>query len=80
MTDRGPVEIELDMKHRPVGFVWQGRKYRVRSIQECWRLMGAWWNNQGEQTYFRVQADSGGVYELCFDHAASKWKMHNVCD
>lgn len=80
MMDRGPIQIELDMKNRPVGFAWQGKTYCVRSIQECWRLMGAWWNDQGEQTYFRVQADSGGVYELCFDHVSAKWKMHNICD
>lgn len=80
MTDRGPVQVELDKKNRPASFTWQDRIYRVKVVQECWRFMGAWWDNQGEQTFFRIQTDTGGIYELCFDHMSSEWKMHSICD
>ena len=80
MTDRGIVQVDLGAKNRPVRFNWRGRTYQVSAIQECWRLMGAWWDNQGEQTFFRVQADGVGVYELCFDHAKSEWRMSSICD
>ncbi len=69
MTNQGPVQVELSERHRPMSFVWREKTYRVKTVQECWRLMGAWWDNKGEQTFFRVQVDGGGIYGLCFDHA-----------
>lgn len=80
MTDRGPVQVELGERSRPLSFVWHGRTYHVKLVQECWRLMGAWWDNKGEQTFFRVQTNGGGIYELRFDHASSEWRMSAVCD
>ena len=71
MTDRGFVQVELSKRHHPVSFVWRDKAYQVKEVQECWRLMGAWWENKGEQTFFRVQTDGGGIYELLFDHASS---------
>jgi len=54
--------------------------HRVKEVQECWRLMGAWWDGEGERTFFRVRTDKGGIYELCFDHEKSTWTMAAVED
>lgn len=80
MMNRGVVQVELNEKHRPMRFNWHSKDYHVRSIQECWRLMGAWWNDEGEQTFFRIQTTEGGTYELCFDHAKSEWRMSRIYD
>ena len=80
MTDQGPVQVELSERRRPMSFVWREKTYRVKTVQECWRFKGAWWDNKGEQTFFRVQVDGGGIYELCFDHAGGDWKMSAVHD
>ena len=42
--------------------------------------MGAWWDGEGERTFFRVQSDKGGIYELKFDHQKSAWTMDVVQD
>ena len=42
--------------------------------------MGAWWDGEGERTFFRVLTDKGGIYELCFDHVNSNWEMAAVED
>jgi hypothetical protein len=80
MSDLGPVQVELNTRHRPASFAWHDKAYRVKTVQECWRLMGAWWDDKGEQTFFRVLTDGGGIYELRFDHAGSEWRMSAVCD
>lgn len=78
--DRFAVQTILSSKNAPVAFKWLGRVYRVKKVQECWRLMGAWWDGEGERTFFRVQSDKGGIYDLRFDHARSVWTMDVVQD
>ena len=75
-----PIHVNLSSKNAPVSFKWRSRIYRVKEIQECWRLTGAWWDGEGEHTFFRVQTDKGGIYELRFNHANSTWAMAVVQD
>lgn len=74
------VQVVLSSKNVPNAFKWRGRMYRISEVQECWRLSGAWWDGESEQTYFRVQTDKGGIYELRFDHRQSIWQMSVVRD
>ena len=75
-----PAKVKLSSRNAPTSFTWRDRIYRVKEVQECWRLMGAWWDGEGERTFFRVQTDKGGIYELCFDHKKSAWTMAVVRD
>ena len=75
-----PIEVTLNSKNAPVAFNWRGVIHRVKEVQECWRLMGAWWDGEGERTFFRVRTDKGGIYELRFDHEKSEWTMAAVED
>lgn len=74
------MEVTLNNKHLPKAFNWRNRMYRVSEVQECWRFTGAWWDGEGERTYFRVATDKGGIYELCFDHTRDAWTMAKVAD
>ena len=74
------MEVNLNAKNLPISFKWRNRMYRVSEVQECWRFTGAWWDGEGERTYFRVATDKGGIYELCFDHIREAWTMSNVAD
>ncbi len=77
---RFTIDIAMSSRNTPVAFKWLGRVYRIKEVQECWRLMGAWWDGEGERTFFRVQSDKGGIYELKFDHQKSAWTMDVVQD
>jgi len=66
--------------HTPSAFVWRGRRYCVSAVQERWRLVGAWWNGEGEKTFFRVVADTGGIFRICYDHADHSWMLERVED
>jgi len=74
------VSVRLGGKNRPAAFEWRGQVYRVREVQECWRLAGAWWDGEGEMTFFRVRTDKGGIYELRFDHGKEAWSLECVQD
>jgi hypothetical protein len=74
------IQVKLGSRHIPQNFTRAGRVYRVKEVQESWRLTGAWWDGEGEKTYFRVQTDKGGVFELCFDHSLDKWQLAWVED
>lgn len=74
------MEVTLNNSNAPVRFEWRGRTYRVKEIQECWRLVGAWWDGEEDRTFFRVLTDKGGIYELRFDHKKSRWTMATIQD
>jgi hypothetical protein len=75
------IQITLDSRKRsPVGFQWRGMAYRVAAVQECWRLVGNWWDGEGERTFFRVLVDGGGIFEICYDHGRQAWSMERVED
>jgi hypothetical protein len=74
------ISVALGKSHNPQAFRWRDRMYRINEVQECWRLMGAWWDGEGERTFFRVRADSGGIYELCYDHQHDNWALNLVRD
>jgi hypothetical protein len=73
--------VALDKRrHTPATFRWRGKLYRVSAVQECWRLVGKWWDGEGERTFFRVLAESGGVFEICYDHGRQNWMLERVED
>ena len=74
------IQVTLSTQNAPVAFKWLDRIYRVKDVQECWRLMGAWWDGEDEQTFFRVETDKGGIYDLRFDHGRSAWTMAVIQD
>ncbi len=80
LPNNAVIQVELNGSNLPAGFRWRGRAYRVKNIRECWRFTGAWWNEDGEKTFFRVQVDNLGIYELCFDHNCSSWSVTRIED
>jgi hypothetical protein len=80
MDDAGKFAVQVTLSNgcAPSAFTWRNRVYRIQEVQECWRLVGAWWDGECEQTFFRVRTDKGGIYELRFDHGRSAWTMTAV--
>ena len=72
--------VKLDEQHIPSTFTWRGRVYQIAEMCEHWRLMGAWWDGEGEYTFFRVRVLDGGFYELCYDHHRRGWMLNVVQD
>lgn len=76
-----PVQIALDSrKSAPIAFRWRRRAYHVACIQECWRMVGDWWDGEGERTFYRVLTTTGGIFEICYDHQRRLWSMERVED
>jgi len=74
------VIVKLDKGYAPAWFIWREQSYRVAEVQERWRLLGAWWDGDGEYTFFRVRTAEGGFYELCYNHHNRTWKLSVVQD
>ena len=75
-----PISVSLNDRNLPSTFKWRERMYRVESLQESWRTIGAWWDGEGETTYFRVKGDKGGIYELAYSHTKDAWTLETVRD
>ena len=86
-----PVEVQTREDGRPTRFVWRGRLYAVREIQEYWVINRDWWRDSNpvparpELEFWRVAASTGpgqpaGVYELRRDVASGTWTLRRVAD
>ena len=80
MMENASLQVCLNSANSPISFIRQGKLYNIRQVFECWRFTGAWWDGESERTFFRVKTDGGGIYELCFEHLSSNWKLSRVED
>lgn len=74
------IEVSIDDRHIPSAFKWRGKPYRISKIQECWRLIGDWWDGDGETTHFRVECPNRAVFEIFYDSTRRWWFMERVID
>jgi hypothetical protein len=84
-----PVNVQARDDGRPSRFVWRGRLYTVRAIEEHWVINREWWQDpavpgpepgQPELEFWRVEAAPGpgqatAVYELRRETAAGTWTL-----
>jgi hypothetical protein len=86
-----PVEVQTREDGRPTRFVWRGRLYAVRSVQEYWLVNRDWWRDEApvaarpELQFWRVEAAVGqgqpsGVYELRRDVESDSWTLRRIAD
>ena len=64
----------------PRRFVWRGREYPIHSIGGEWRVLGRWWEGEGERRYLRVVTPNGLAMDLCEDVATGHWMLHELQD
>ena len=74
------LEVKEDIRHRPVGFLYKGRKEGVKEICEQWRLSQEWWKSAVDREYFRVRTLRGIVYEMYRDLLTGAWYLQRVYD
>jgi hypothetical protein len=77
IVDR-PVAVVTDSGGRPAGFCWERGKRRVVRIEDVWKEAGRWWAGETEKIFYRVEAESGGVYELYADQG--EWYLYKIYD
>jgi hypothetical protein len=49
----------------PRSFFWYGRELRVKSVEKAWQEPG--------RRLFRIVADDGKLFELCYNETDDKW-------
>ena len=76
-----PIEITVMEGDRcPETFTWRGRRYDVVDAGGTWRLLGRWWEGDGERRFVRVLTDAGKTFDLCRYEATDQWHVYRVWD
>ncbi len=81
-ADRIEVELEEGVRAlaRPRSFVWRGERHVVTRILDAWydagfadplRRKHSWWERR-HRNYFRVQTESGEVWDIYLDRGGGK--------
>ena len=64
----------------PSAFTWRERSFRVVEVGGTWRLVGRWWEGDGERHFVRVVTDAGKCFDLCRYKSTGQWHVHKVYD
>lgn len=74
------VKVELDDSHSPASFYWRKRKHVVKKVLALWHDWGfgaaapskKTWRLRHHRNYYRVETDTGEVFELYLDRGAGR--------
>jgi hypothetical protein len=61
-------------------FRWRGRTYSVVDTGGNWRLLGRWWEGDGERRFVRVATSAGKTFDLCRYESTDQWHVYRVWD
>ena len=74
-----PVTVAADLARGcPRSFCWRCREYRIARVQDVWKETGRWWAGENEKVFYRVETETGGVYELYTDQ--ERWYLYKIYD
>lgn len=74
------LEVEEGFQHKPIAFLYKGRRERVRGTLKRWRVVQGWWKRPVTREYFQVKTESGTVCELYRDLLTGVWYLQRVYD
>lgn len=74
------LEAAEGFQHKPIAFLYKGRRERVRETLKRWRVVQGWWKRPVIREYFQVKTESGTVCELYRDLLTGVWYLQRVYD
>ena len=74
------LEVQEDIQHRPVTFLYTGRRVRVTETLQRWRIAREWWRSPVEREYFQVRIKSGTVCEIYRNLLTGVWYLQRIHD
>ena len=74
------LEVQEDIRHRPITFLYKGGKEGVEEICEQWRASQEWWKRATNREYFRVRTARGIVCEMYRDLLTGTWYLQRIYD
>jgi hypothetical protein len=86
LSDPITVELQTDavVMPGPAAFVWRGERHVVKRVLEVWQDHGfsdkrprahEWWERR-HRNYYRVQTETGEVWELYLDRGSGRRKWY----
>jgi hypothetical protein len=74
------LEVQEDIRHRPIAFLYKGGREGVEEICEQWRASQEWWKRATDREYFRVRTARGIVCEMYRDLLTGAWYLQRIYD
>jgi hypothetical protein len=73
-----PVEVTADERGLPLSMLRKHRRYRVLGMSEHWRVIDEWWGEEVQRDYFRVETNSGHVFDIYHDVVSGRWYLSGL--
>ena len=80
--DGEAINVTVDARGQPTVFRWQGRRYRLRHIQQEWQVDSDWWSEAGRvwRSYLAVTTENGLFCVLYYDLIIQAWFLEKLYD
>ena len=73
-----PLRVTADEGGMPLTLLRKHRRYRVLGMSEHWRVTDEWWGEEVQRDYFRVETDSGRVFDIYRDMVLDRWYLSGL--
>lgn len=74
------LEVEEGIQHKPIAFLYKGRRERIGETLKRWRIVQGWWKRAVEREYLQIRTESGIVCELYRDLLTGVWYLQRIYD
>ena len=74
------LEVKEGVQHKPIAFLYKGRRERVSTLLKRWRITQGWWKRAVEREYFQIRTEAGIVCELYRDLTTGAWYLQRIYD
>lgn len=73
-----PITVKYNALQGPLALSFDGLYLLVEEVLDTWKDTGAWWEGEGEKTFFRLQVQNNGLCEIYCENA--DWYIYKFYD
>jgi len=75
------IRVIASSRGQPKRFFWRGKTHQIHRILEIWLDIGAWWQGEQEKIFWRLETDTGGIFELYQEREPEQtWVLYKIYD
>ena len=74
------IKVSSNVKGVPLSLTRNGKREKISSIYQHWRVTDEWWGKEIQRDYFRVKTSKGLACDIYHDIAANSWYLSKIHD
>jgi|YelNatPaOPRAMG01_1025707.scaffolds.fasta_scaffold01978_13 hypothetical protein len=73
-----PIKVNLEKTGVPSSFIFNGRFYKIMTIEKTWEISYKVLGEKGYKYYFKVKGEDDNFYDISYDSILDKWFLERI--